>query len=114
MEKQQLVINGVVVFIDAHRMEHNALVTCIHGTPEGDEIPEVKDDDGKVIQAAGFRWPCINLVIVSPNGDCQDQYGRQLERHTSVVHQAESSAQGYCFRFPDETLDPEMRKPTVS
>jgi hypothetical protein len=113
------------VFIDSHREEHNALVTCIHGDPEGrkatcrtkDDGEYESDEDGHILMdhgEPGTEWPCINLVIVSPNEDCQDQYGRQLERHTSVVHQSNSSAQGYCFRFPGEKLDPAMRQPTVS
>lgn len=122
--EQQLEIGGVVVFIDSHRAEHNALVTCIHGDPLGRAIkprPEGVelewDKDGNLVpdyDEPGTGWPCINLLIVSPTEECQDQYGRQLERYTSVVHQSNSSAQGFCFRFLDEKLDPAMRQPTVS
>ena len=75
------------------------------------------DEKGSMIveyEEPGEHWPCINLVIVSPNPDCQDPYGRQLERHTSVVHQTNSSAVGYCFRFEDERLMTELRQPPVS
>lgn len=143
MEKErELTIGSVVVFIDQHRMEQQALVTCIHGDPLGRKvIPRRKpateedkgkpgvyvddngiyayetDDQGVVVndyEEPGQHWPCINLVIVSPNSECQDPYGRQLERHTSVVHQTNSSAVGYCFRFEDERLMTELRQPTVS
>lgn len=143
--ERELKIGEVVVFIDAHRMEHKALVTCIHGDPKGRGLIPIRksaaelteeekdsyeldahtppiyayklDERGcRVVEHTdpGSEWPCINLLIVSPNEECQDQYGRQLERHTSVVHQSNSSAQGYCFRFEDEILDPSMRQPTVS
>lgn len=146
-EARELKIGGVVIFIDSHRMEHKALVTCIHGDPQGrqaatirkaaDELTEEEkasgeweldkhdppiyankvDEKGCMIVEhgePGEDWPCINLIIVSPNQDCQDPYGRQLERHTSVVHQSNSSAVGYCFRFEDERLMTELRQPTVS
>jgi hypothetical protein len=146
-QKQELTIGGVVVFIDQHRLEHKALVTCIHGDPQGRQMREHRksakeltdeekasgkwrvdqwdppiyayevDENGNDLVdygEPGEDWPCINLVIVSPNTDCQDPYGRQLERHTSVVHQSHSSAVGYCFRFEDERLKTELRQPTVS
>jgi hypothetical protein len=116
--ERELKIGEVVVFIDSHRAEHKALVTCIHGDPQGRKVTGGHEaEDGSYVveyDEPGTDWPCINLLIVSPNEDCQDQYGRQLERHTSVVHQSNSSAQGYCFRFEDEVLDPTMRQPTVS
>lgn len=128
MGQRMLEIGGLVVFIDMHRAEHNALVTAIHGDPLGrtvmprrksDNADEYEtDEDGTILNDYGppgeGGWPCVNLLIVSPTPECQDQYGRQLERHASVVHQADSSAHGYCFRFTDEKLDPAMRQPTVS
>lgn len=147
MEQQELKIGGVVVFIDPHRMEQMALVTCIHGDPQGRQMvarrKDAKDctaeeresgrwrvdkhdppiyayevdeagDDIYDYGEPGENWPCINLVIVSPNTDCQDPYGRQLERHTSIVHQSNSSAVGNCFRFEGEKLMDQFRQPTVS
>lgn len=134
MEQKKLEIGGMVVFIDAHRIEHNAMVTCIHGDPLGRPMmarrtPEAvakddynsgayeQDEHGNPVYDYGepdTAWPCINIVIVSPNVECKDQYGRQLERHTSVVYQSNSSAQGYCFRFASEKLNPMPRQPTVS
>jgi len=121
---KQLEIGGVVVFIDSHRKEHNALVNAIHGDPQGRRVlptpegEELKfDDDGRMIidyDEPGTDWPCVNLLIVSPNEDCQDTYGRQLERHCSVVHMSHSSAEGNCFRFDDEVIDSRLRAPTVS
>ena len=63
----------------------------------------------------GEHWPCVNLVVVSDNEDAQDQYGRQVDdRHTSIVHWTDSSAQGYCFRFADEKVDRSAMQPTIS
>jgi hypothetical protein len=141
--ERELRIGGVVVFIDPHRMEQMALVTAIHGDPLGrqarprrkaveecseEELKRMDVDSNKIYAyergedgnpivdyaEPGEHWPCINLVIVSPNQDCQDPYGRQLERHTSIVHQSDSSAVGNCFRFEDEALMDQFRQPTVS
>jgi hypothetical protein len=95
--ERKLKIGEVVVFIDSHRAEHTALVTCIHGDPEGRlVIPRRKpkknpkpgedtydyetDENGVILndyKEPGQHWPCINLII-------------------------------------DEKLDPTMRQPTVS
>jgi hypothetical protein len=141
--ERELIIGDVVVFINKHRMEQKALITAIHGDPRGrqmtprrkavkdcseEELSKLKpdlhdlyayevDEDGKHVYdyaEPGQRWPCINLVIVAPNTECKDPYGRQLERHSSVVHQTDSSAIGYCYRFVDERIKTELRQPTIS
>lgn len=115
MEKQGLEIGGVVVFIDSHRAECNALVTAIHGDPLGRVVSQEEGPDGeREYGPVGESWPCINLLIVSSTPECQDQYGRQLERHASVVHMEDNSTHGFCFRFPDEKIDPALRQSTVS
>ena len=131
---ESLEIGGVVVYIDEHRAEHNALVTAIHGDPQGrlvmprrkpkenpgsggDMYDYETDENGVILNdygPEGESWPCVNLLIVSPTEACQDQYGRQLERYASVVHMSSSSAQGFCYRFPSDKLDSAMRQPTVS
>ena len=76
------------------------------------------DDKGLMVvnyEEPGEHWPCINLVIVSENEAAQDQYGRQIdERHTSVVHWADSTAIGYCFRFDDEEVDKSRMQSTIN
>ena len=63
----------------------------------------------------GKHWPCINLVVISDNKEAQDQYGRQIDdRHTSVVHQGDSTAVGYCYRFADEGTNWGDMQPTIS
>ena len=119
-QERKLEIGGTVVYIDSHRVEHTALVNCIHGDPEGRNLLVVDgacqyDDEGVAkMGAPGEAWPCINLLIVSPNEECQDQYGRQIERFTSVVHQSHSSALGYCYRFVDEELEQRIMLPPVT
>jgi len=121
MERERkLMIGGTVIYIDARRVEHVALVNCIHGDPAG-RLLLIKDgqcayeDDGTAkLSEPGKDWPCINLLIVSPNEECQDQYGRQIERNTSVVHQSNSSALGMCYRFMDEALEDRVMLPPVS
>jgi hypothetical protein len=115
-----------LVFIDEHRRERDALLTCIHGDPLGRQITGTKkDEDGNnliidgVVQfeygEPGENWPCINLVVISDNENAQDQYGRQVDdRYTSIVHMGDSTAIGYCYRFADETVDWSKVQPSVS
>lgn len=108
---RELKIGQAVTFVDENRRERTALVTCIHGNVLGGNVSQ----DGKLIPGTeGTYWPCVNLLTVAKNTDCQDQYGRQIERGSSVVHQRQSSAQGFCYRFLDEELQPELRQPSVS
>jgi len=61
-----------VRFWDEHRVEHKALLTAVHGT---------------IMESQGKAWiPCVNVVYVSNDESKQDPYGRQLERHSSVVY----------------------------
>jgi hypothetical protein len=67
-------IGGPVTFVDAKGHEHDALVTAIHGDPD--------------------QTPAINVVWVSDDESRRDQYGRQVERFSSVVHERNQSADG--------------------
>jgi len=46
--------------------------------------------------------PGVNLVIVSDDERENDTYGRQIERHTSVVHRTQQPAPGNYWCWPDE------------
>jgi len=81
-----LSIGSHVLFTDEHFVEHDALVTAIWGDPE--------------------KKPTINLLYVSGDDSKTDQYGRQIERPTSIQHAKDNSAGGYCWRFPDEERPP--------
>ena len=113
---RELKIGMAVVFVDENRKKNTALVTCIHGNPFGGvcEHAEGEGEPKLILGTEGTSWPCVNLLIVSRNPGCQDQYGRQIERSSSVVYQAQSSAQGFCYHFLDEKLDPSQRQPSLS
>jgi len=63
-----------VIFTDTVRVDHNALVTDVHG-------PD-----------------CVNLLYVSKDSTKSDNYGRQIERASSVCRYGDANHFGYCFR----------------
>lgn len=82
-----------VVFVDAEGIAHNALVTTFHYGYSS--IEKHKELHGE---------PCINLVFTSKDEAKQDSYGRQIERHTSVVHKSHQWANGMFWKWPDEVV----------
>ncbi len=69
-------VGDAVVFIDEKRQQHCALVTEVHGDP-------------------GSR-PSVNLLWVSDDPNERDQYGRQINRDSSVVHR-DATYEGNCW-----------------
>lgn len=97
--ERELKIGQHLVFIDEHRRERDALLICIHGEPKGSKYRLEGESEDRI------DWPCVNLVVVCYEEDAQDQYGRQTTKEpSSVVHWANSSANGYCWRFADEEM----------
>jgi hypothetical protein len=83
-EVRQPVIGQSVVFTDAHGMGHPALLTAVHGS-------------------AGPQWnPSVNLVFVTDDAAKTDPYGRQIERHSSVVHKTSQGANGMFWTYTEE------------
>ena len=74
MSKKLPVIGDCVVFVNPQGMECYALVTAVWGFSPA--------------------MPAINVVIVSWDEKRTDQYGRQLERISSVVHGDHQAAGG--------------------
>jgi len=70
-----------VVFVDAHGVEHEALVTTLFPGMGGDE-------------------PGVNVVYVQQDKAMHDSYGQQITRETSVVHQSAQPAHGMYWRKP--------------
>jgi hypothetical protein len=68
------VIFTTVIFTDEVRVDHNALVTDVHGDH------------------------CINLVYVTSDKTKYDSYGRQIERKSSVTRYGVYNHFGNCFR----------------
>lgn len=73
-----------VIFVDAKGQEHDALVTEVFGSETW-----TRDYEG----------PCINVVFVSTDENRTDQYGRQLERVTSVVPLDRQFAKGMYWKL---------------
>lgn len=71
-------VGEVVTFIDEDRAEPPALV--IHAFH------------------AGESEPSVNLVVVEKDPARQDSYGRQVARPTSIVHESNQPAGGFCWR----------------
>jgi len=87
MERKYVSVGDHVVFTDAHRKDHSALVTEVW--------------DGGVEQVRE-SLPAINLLYVVKDESRMDQYGRQIERESSAVHRAMNSAGANCWRMADE------------
>lgn len=85
-------VEDSIVFHDPNGKPHNAIATAIHGDKESFE------KHGSV--------PCINLVFASGDQNKQDQYGRQLERESSVVHKSSHNAHGNYWRWASEKPNP--------
>jgi len=72
-------IGDAVEYVDEYGHPHMALVTQNWGQ--------------------GTQRPSINLLWISGDSSKTDQYGRQVERNTSVVHEDNQSAHGRYWRF---------------
>jgi hypothetical protein len=49
---------------------------------------------------------CINVLFISGDGNKKDQYGRQIERETSVAHKKDTNVHGRYWRWPHEDARP--------
>jgi len=85
-------VGSPVVYVDPRGVAHDALVTV--WWTGNRPIPEYVSATGE---------PGCNLVFVSDDETRTDQYGRQIDRNTSVVHQSKQPAHGCFWRWPDET-----------
>jgi hypothetical protein len=81
----QVEVGDAVVYHDPKGRPHNALVTCVHNRAP---------------------YYCVNLVLVSPHESERDQYGRQIERVTSLYHGSHAVVYGQYWRRPDEAPNP--------
>lgn len=91
-------VGAQVLFMDEFRQMQSALITAVHGTATYDE-------SGKLL-----FMPCVNLVTVSSDLSKRDQYGTQIERHSSVqhrsynaYHEANHGAIGRTWQYETET-----------
>jgi len=91
-DKRAVRVGQQVVFHDPIGAGHDALVTCVFS--------------GRAGLCEGDVGDCINMVYVSGDAAREDDYGRQIERVTSIVHKSRMSAHGNYWRFPDEEPNP--------
>jgi hypothetical protein len=81
-EEQEKWIGKVVLFNDELRQQHYALIN---------QCWSLSDKDNQPIY--------INLVYVSGDSTKTDQYGRQIERSTSVYRKDQNNAAGRNFEL---------------
>jgi hypothetical protein len=79
-------IGKPVSFADPWGKLHEAFITYCFSVGEDDEPM------------------CINVVFVSQDAAKTDQYGRQVERYTSVMRRGEFSTHGMWFVMPEKLL----------
>ena len=75
-EESVLKVGDVVTYRDEHGVDHNALVTIVHGNTS---------------------QSCINVVYLSEDETKRDSNGRQIERASSVQRKSEFTAHGRYF-----------------
>lgn len=82
--------------MDSHGKERNALVTAVWApTEEQIEFIRQRYDKETYFETLKQReTPSINVVIISNDENKHDSYGRQIERHISVVHISNQYAHG--------------------
>jgi len=97
-------VGDVVVFHDQHGQAHNALVTCYFGC-------WIQEEDGS--SHLSEEIGCANLVFCQQDEKYTDEYGRQLDRVTSIAHRAPHLAHGGYWRWPDEEPIP-YRAPSAT
>lgn len=98
LHSEQPKIGDVVIFFDQFGMEHNALLTNVFGERR---ITTFKEE-GKETVTEQVTNPCVNVLLVSPDKQREDSYGRQIERQTSCSHYSSSSAWGNFYCLPSE------------
>lgn len=85
-------IGTAVIYCDERGVDHNGLITECWGDPK----------------TSGTDYgPCVNLLHLSSDPNKRDQYGRQIERPSSVSHVGcPGTAHGRYWRYADEERKP--------
>jgi len=87
MERKFVNVGDHIIFTDTHRRQHSALVT------------EVWDSG---VEQRRDSLPAVNLLYVVDDETRMDQYGRQIERESSVVPVESNSAGANCYHLVNE------------
>ena len=67
---------------------------------------DAKGVDHKALVTVAWDATTVNLVFVSSDETRRDEYGRQIERATSVSHVSIMGAHGGNWRLPGEKQNP--------
>lgn len=81
-------VGDAVIYVDQYGLEHFALLTAVWGEIRNQTLVE------NGVEREVTIYPSVNLVLVTPNEESKDQYGRQIVRETSVVHTTNQYAHG--------------------
>lgn len=84
MEPEDVSVGDHVLFTDERRRVRDALVVAVWPNMSGEDTP-----------------PGVNLVTVAADEDREDEYGRQTERPSSIVHEEAQSAPGNYWSLPE-------------
>ena len=87
MERKFVNVGDHIIFTDTRRKQHSGLVTEVH-------------DSG--VEQRRDSLPAVNVLYVVDDETRMDQYGRQIERESSVVHRTMNSAEANCYHLSDE------------
>jgi hypothetical protein len=99
--------NARIVYVDPQGIRHEALVTAWWGTRVAeapDTVPN-RYSVGDVYESPAYGqtgMPGCNLLFIAKDSAKFDNYGRQLERATSVVHKSRQTAPANYWCWPDE------------
>ena len=91
MSERELKVCDAVEFVDALGQSHRALITEVHG--------QYGHSCGTNESGVDLGQPSVNLLFVSGDESKRDGYGRQIERHTSLVHRNSQGAHGMFWEF---------------
>ena len=100
LHERQPQVGEPVIFFDSVGMRHNALLTSVHGERT---ITTIKEEGKEPVDK---EWvPSVNLLVISPDKQRTDTWGRQIERFSSVGHFREYGTWGNIWCFSDELDD---------
>lgn len=103
---QHYEVGQAIIYVDEYGVPHNALATIWHCGPtrrrevfEG-KLQCVDEHEGKIYPCTEA---CCNLVYVTTDSMKRDDYGRQIERQSSVCHKSSmGGCHGRYWIRPDE------------
>jgi hypothetical protein len=92
-ELQNPVVGQAVIYVDEVGVEHNALLTAVHGIATYTSVwsEDLKGFDPNTKKTI---YPCVNLLYVTKEDAKIDPYGRQISRASSVSHKDSYAAHG--------------------